>query len=191
MIKKVNTEISQHEAKSKNEYIKQRIDEIRNDRNSATPSKFFKKTDPESVIPNQQLFAVTYQNVKNKAQKITSAVPSVVKTTVAAVWGKIFETATKNPNQDMPFTQTKTFSDIRKRIINTKSKTIVTPFSEQEIRKAIMKQANNKQSGPDRVPNEVFKYLADNEKFIKIYTKIFNSVLVHSLHFLATFEIFF
>lgn len=56
MIKKVNTEISQHEAKNKNEYIKQRIDKIRNNKNSATPSKFFKKTDPESVISNQQLF---------------------------------------------------------------------------------------------------------------------------------------
>jgi len=42
-----------------------------------------------------------------------------------------------------------------------------------------MQQANNKQSGPDRVPNEVYKFLADSDIFFKIYIKIFNSILIY------------
>ena len=74
------------------------MDEIRSKRGSACPNKFFKRTDPDSILSSQQLYAVSYThesktNPDGTPLKITFASPKTVKSVVAKVWGKIFSSA--------------------------------------------------------------------------------------------------
>ena len=50
-------------------------------------------------------------------------------------------------------------------------------FDAQEVKSAVMKGKNNKAVGPDSVPQELLKALAEDELGLSELTRFFNSIL--------------
>ena len=97
-LKKAKKNLKVHIAKKKHQFIVNKVDEIKSERRSACSNKFFKRTDPDSILSSQQLYAVSYAhesktNPDGTPLKITSASPKTVKSVVVKVWGKIFSSA--------------------------------------------------------------------------------------------------
>ena len=97
-LKQAKKDLKVHIAKKKHQFIVNKVEEIRSERGSACPNKFFRKTDPDNVVSSQQLYDVLYiddtkTNPDGTPLKITSAFPKTVKSVVEKVWGKIFSSA--------------------------------------------------------------------------------------------------
>ena len=58
---------------------------------------------------------------------------------------------------------------------------LLTKVTVEELRKAIMSQSNKKSPGPDRIPNELYKYLADCEPFLLVLAEIYSACMAHGL----------
>ena len=158
------------------------MDEIRSERGSACPNKFFKRTDPDSILSSQQLYAVSYThesktNPDGTPLKITSASPKTVKSVVAKVWGKIFSSAKSRSDLIFPGWDGMIFQRNRWNIHKSNSHKLIDPINIQALRAAIMAQSNKKQPGPNALPNELYKFLVNDPVFMKIYASLFNTCL--------------
>ena len=168
--------INTAETRIKNNYISKCVEQIRESCNSIRPSKFFAKCVPSSIYPNQQLHAVNTINPIT-LQKDISADGETVRSTTVKIWKGIMSSkGTKPTNRPSHLFTGHSFQAAKLKITNNSDLLLQTILGE-EVKQTLKKLANHKQAGPDRLPNECFKHLADNEYICNIIAQILTEFL--------------
>src|SRR5688572_1193577 len=144
---------------------------------------FFKKADPDSIYPNQQLYSVTIEKEitdpitkQKKVKKVTTSNKDAVLNEAEKKWGNVLTSKVKKHFKWLQSFHTNIFKSKKLKIKN-KDQELYKEITIEEYQQVISKLSNKKQPGPDRIPNELFKILKEHETFTEIYIKILNSCI--------------
>ena len=140
------------------------------------PNRFFKRAHPDNVFLNQQLWAVEYTKIdkKGKEKTILSNSPETVSNEIKKAWEKILTSKTKVNNAIQEAFQTEKFKKIKSKI-KKNNNALTNVITEQEIINTIKKLSNGTAPGPDGIPNEIIKHMAQTPIFIQILKKLLNT----------------
>ena len=172
-LKKAHKEYDKTLLNMKQEFITQRVEEIKGSRNSATPSAFFKKCDPNSIYANQQLYTVEIQSTQTPT---ISNNPDMVKKIASAKWEHVMSSKTPPSSLHPAFLKHNKLLQAYKNI-HSKNTHLIAPVTTNEISAAVRATANRKQPGPDRIPNEIFKALESHDQFCLVLAKLFSTCM--------------
>ena len=115
---------------------------------------------------------------KEKPQEPTlTNTPKKVKKIVQQAWQKIFSTDKqyKNDHNKMVYLTT---SFLKKaEAVKQHSHLLTEDFSKEELIEVLKKLSTKKQPGPDRLPNEILKYLRKSDLYLDNMLKMFNLCL--------------
>ena len=120
LLKQAKTSLQKCQNKLKSAFIKDRVAEIRQGRNSFKPTQFFKRTDPNSIYSNHQLYNVLVKENKRaadgtiKTTTTTSSEGDTVKKVVGETWGNIMSKKKNRPQGSPLFFKHKALQEARK-----------------------------------------------------------------------------
>lgn len=182
-IKQVQSDLEKCKSKKTHEFIQNKVDEIRNERIN-DHSKFFKRTDPDSIYSNQQLYCVKTKvssiNPETglmEEHTIISNNGNIVADEVFNTWNNIFQSHTPKKTQPLKIFSQGIFQEKRNKVIG-KDTDLTELCTNEEVYETLKEIKNGKQPGPDRLNNELFKWLKDSEIFLTIFTNIINTIIL-------------